>query len=84
MLKTSDILLETVGFLCALDLYVSLTQPLSGMNVIFSGCRFCIHSLGTRMATLTGYASFYALSAVLVGDCATLLFYSAADHNANV
>lgn len=36
------------------------------------------------MATLTGYASFYAVSAVWVGDYATLLFNSAANHYADV
>jgi hypothetical protein len=38
-----------------------------------------IHALETRMAALTGYASFYAFSAVWVGDYTTLLFYSAAN-----
>jgi len=36
------------------------------------------------MVTLTGYTSFYAFSAVWVGDYAILLFYSAANHYADV
>jgi len=43
-----------------------------------------IHSLETRMATLAGYASFYAFSAVWVGDKCNMLFYSAANHYADV
>jgi hypothetical protein len=36
------------------------------------------------VTTLTDYASFYAFLAVWVGDNATLLFYSAANHYADV
>jgi hypothetical protein len=62
--KAFDILLEIVEFLCAPDLYIPFAQPLPGMSVIFLRCRFCIHSFETRMAAITGYASFYAFPAL--------------------